>query len=387
MYLLIILLSVLVVGAGWFWGRQFRQHKNYRKQDRLSKDYFIGLNYLLNEQPDAAIDIFIRLLEVDSNTVETHMALGSLFRRQGETERAIRIHQNIITRPNLSEELRVQALQALGRDYMVAGVFDRAERLFLESVDIETKHQVQSLHYLLDIYEREKDWFAALEIAQKIQKQTNEDKSQAIAHYYCEFIEDSRHPLSVGQSHHYLQLALQADKYSIRASLLKAKHFMQQKEYKSALKLYKRLLKQEPSFLPEILSLLENVYQQLNNTKGLLDYLYKYVGTEQGSQPLLMVIVAQQLQLLHGTLVAVDFLTEQLQDYPSLKGIEYLLTLRAQLLQGKEQQQVVFLATTLRRLLAEKAQYVCEHCGFSGKKLHWLCPSCRRWGNIKPVVA
>ena len=386
MYWLLISLPALVVLV-WLWRRQFRQHKHYRQQNILSEDYFVGLNYLLNEQPDAAIDIFIRLLDVDSNTVEMHMALGSLFRRQGETDRAIRIHQNIVERPNLSKELHAQALQALGRDYMVAGVFDRAEHLLLEAIaGCSTKHQVQSLYYLLDIYEREKDWFAALEVAQKLQKQAHENKNQTIAHYYCEVIEDPRHPLSVGQSHHYLQLALQADKYSIRAGLLKAKYFMQAKEYKNALKLYKQLLKQEPDFLPEIVPLLENVYQQLNDPKGFLDYLYKYVGTEQGAQPLLMVIVAQQLQLLHGTQVALDFLTEQLQDYPSLQGIEYLLTLRTQLLQGKEQQQVAFLAATLRRLIAEKAQYICEHCGFSGKKLPWLCPSCRRWSTIKPAL-
>ncbi len=385
MYLLGILLLVLAVGVGWFCGRQSQRHKNYRNQNILAKDYFVGLNYLLNEQPDAAIDIFIRLLTVDSNTVEMHMTLGSLFRRRGETDRAIRIHQNIIARPNLSKELREQALQALGRDYMAAGVFDRAERLFLEAVESGTTHREQSLHYLLDVYEREKDWFSALEIAQKLQKQTNENKSQAIAYYYCEVIEDPRHPLSVAQNHHYLELALQADKYNIRAGLLKAKYFVQEQEYKSALKLYKQLLKQQPSFFPEIVPLLENVYQQLNDAKGLLNYLYKYVGAEHGSQPLLTVSVAQQLQLLHGTQVALDFLTEQLQDYPSLPGIEYLVTLRSQILQGQERQQMIFLATTMRRLMVRKAQYLCEHCGFSGEKLHWLCPSCRRWGTIKPV--
>ncbi len=386
MFFLFFLLLLFAGIVGWVIGRKSSKNNADGDAASFSKDYFVGLNYLLNEQPDAAVDVFIRMLEVDSNTVETHMALGSLFRRRGETDRAIRIHQNIIARPNLAKELRVQALQELGRDYMVAGVFDRAERLFLEAVESGTKHRIQSLHFLLDVYEREKDWFAALEIAQKLQKQANENKAQAIAHYYCEVIEDPRNHLSVEQRNHYLQLALQEDKHSIRAGLLKANYFLTEKDHKSALKIYKRLLKQEPSFLSKIVPLIEEVYSKLNDKKAFLDYLYKQLGKEQTLQPLLVVMVAQQLQLLHGAAAAIAFLTVQLQDYPSLLGIEYLLNLRTQSLQGKEQQNMKFLATILQRLLVEKAQYVCEHCGFSGKKLHWLCPSCRRWGTIKPIL-
>lgn len=380
--ILLLLLGGLI---GWFIGRRSIKANTKGDVKQFSKDYFVGLNYLLNEQPDAAVDVFIRMLEVDNNTVETHMALGSLFRRRGETDRAIRIHQNIIARPNLSKDLRIQALQELGRDYMTAGVFDRAERLFLEAVESGSKNRVQSLHYLLDVYEREKDWFAALEIAQKLQKQANENKTQAIAHYYCEVIEDPRNNLSIEQANHYLQLALQADKYNIRAGLLKAKKFFTAKDYKSALKVYKRLLKQEPNFLFKIVPLLKETYIQLSDQNGLLDYLYKQIGREQTPQALLIVLVAKQLQFLYGIDAAIDFLTMQLHEYPSLSGIEYLLNLRTQSLQGKEQHDMQFLTTTLQRLLAEKAQYVCEHCGFSGKKLHWLCPSCRRWGTIKPV--
>ena len=386
MHFLLLLLLLLAGFVGWCFGRKSTRCPHKREQENFSKDYFIGLNYLLNEQPDAAVDVFIRMLEVDSNTVETHMALGSLFRRRGETERAIRIHQNIIARPNLPKALRVQALQELGRDYMAAGVFDRAERLFLEAVEGGTEHRVQSLHYLTDVYEREKDWFAALEMAQQLQKQTNVDKSTAIAQYYCEIIEDPRNHLTTEQSNKYLQLALQADKYCIRAGLIKAQQLLEGKEYKTAIKLYKRLLKQDPSFIPKVILLLENVYQKIDDRKGLVDHLYQYIGQEHAPQPLLIVMLAQQLQRWHGAQAAITFLTQQLQEYPSLQGLEYLLTLQAKASQIDEQQNLTFLEKTLHRLIVEKTHYQCEHCGFSGKKLHWLCPSCRRWGTVKPVT-
>ena len=386
MHILFLLLLLLAGLVGWFLGRKFIPHQPKRNAENFSKDYFIGLNYLLNEQPDEAVDVFIRMLEVDSNTVETHMALGSLFRRRGETDRAIRIHQNVIARPNLPKEQRVQALQELGRDYMVAGVFDRAERLFLEAVESDTQHRLQSLHYLLDVYEREKDWFAALEIAQQLQRQIKIDKGKAIAHYYCEIIEDPRNHLSLEQSNKYLQLALQADKNCIRAGLLKAKQYLQEQDYKNASKLYRRLIKQDAAFIPKIMPLLEETYRQLDDMKGLIDYLYKQISAESQPQPLLMVMLAKKLQVWHGTQAAVDFLTQRLPEDPSLPGMEYLLALQAKALQGKEQQGVALLENIVRGLMLEKAKYLCEHCGFSGKQLHWLCPSCRRWGTIKPLA-
>ena len=382
------LLLLLLAGiAGWLLRGKFIPHVPKKNQPGLSKDYFVGLNYLLNEQPDEAVDVFIRLLEIDSHTVEVHMALGSLFRRRGEINRAIRIHQNIIARPNLPKELRVQALQELGRDYMAAGVFDRAERLFLETVESDTRYRLQSLHYLIDIYEREKDWFSALEIAQQLDKQTKVNKGQAIAHYYCEIIEDPRNQLSSEQTNKYLQLALQVDKHCLRAGLLKAKQAAQVNDTKNAIKLYQRLVKQDATFIPKIMPLLENLYQQTNDHKGLIDYLYKQIGVEQSPQPLLIVTLAKKLQVWHGTAVAIDFLTKQLPEHVSLSGLEYLLTLHTELSSEQEQQNIDLLLSVVHRLAVEKARYLCEHCGFSGQQLHWLCPSCRRWGTIKPLTA
>ena len=129
LYLLWLLLPVAALSGWWVASRRSLARSYGRRATDFSSDYFEGLNYLLNEQPDKAIEVFIRMVEVDSETVDTHFALGNLFRRRGEVDRAIRIHQNLIARPTLSREQRTQALFELGADYMRAGVFDRAESL------------------------------------------------------------------------------------------------------------------------------------------------------------------------------------------------------------------------------------------------------------------
>ena len=181
---LIIILLPIAAASGWLVARRGYEKREQKPLQDCSPAYFKCLNYLLNEQPDKAIDVFIKLLEVDSDTVETHMALGNLFRRRGEVERAIRIHQNLIARPSLSRQQRAQALLELGQDYMRAGLFDRAENLFVELA--ETKlYNKQALTNLLEIYQQEKDWAKAVAIGRRLSRQNRELRPQ-LAHFECE---------------------------------------------------------------------------------------------------------------------------------------------------------------------------------------------------------
>src|SRR3990167_5526083 len=169
--------------SSWWLARRHYLTKEGQMENQLSREYVVGLNYLLNEQPDKAVDVFIKLLEVDSETVETHLALGSLFRRRGEVDRAIRIHQNLIARPQLSLFQRKEALMALGQDYMSAGVFDRAEHIFLEVVELAGDREVNSLRGLLAIYQQEKAWEKALDVIQKVEGGTGRSMHFELAHY------------------------------------------------------------------------------------------------------------------------------------------------------------------------------------------------------------
>ena len=167
MNLLWLLLPVAALSGWWIGRRRGNSNKN-QSSSSIYPEYFKGLNFVLNEQPDKAIEVFIRMLEVDSETVETHLALGNLFRRRGEVDRAIRIHQNLIARPTLDREQRAHALLELGMDYMRLGLLDRAEGLFLELVESDL-HLNQAYTELLEIYQQEKDWENAINIARKLE--------------------------------------------------------------------------------------------------------------------------------------------------------------------------------------------------------------------------
>ena len=184
---LLIPVALLPVAAlsGWLAARRSQNVGPSVSTGGLRSNYFRGINYLLNEQPDKAIEAFIRVLEVDSETVETHLALGNLYRRRGEVDRAIRIHQNIIARPTLRADQRNEALLELGNDYMRAGLLDRAENLFRELCDTDG-YTVPALRQIIDLYQQEKDWDQAIVCARRLAGVSGEPLGRVIAHYYCE---------------------------------------------------------------------------------------------------------------------------------------------------------------------------------------------------------
>src|SRR6185369_9565946 len=168
----------LFFGLGWMAARIDIRHL-VRESRALPSSYFKGLNFLLNEQPDKAIEAFIEVVKVDPETIELHFALGSLFRRRGEYDRAIRMHQNLLERANLAEDQRVIALAELGQDYLKAGILDRAEEVFQK---LEQSPQAGAARrYLLEIYEQEKDWSRAISMTRDV-----ETDPRALAQYQCE---------------------------------------------------------------------------------------------------------------------------------------------------------------------------------------------------------
>ena len=166
------LLLPLAALSGWYAAMaSARDRTSGASRTLLSPDYFKGVNYLLNEQSDKAVEVFTRALEVDSDTVETHLALGNLYRRRGEVDRAIRIHQSLISRESLRAEERSEAALELGHDYLRAGLLDRAESLFKELVDSDS-YVDRALSRLVDIYEQERDWGRAIRTARRLEQET-----------------------------------------------------------------------------------------------------------------------------------------------------------------------------------------------------------------------
>lgn len=344
--------------------------------------YYKGLNFLLNEQPDKAIDVFINLLEVDSETVETHLALGSLFRKRGEVDRAIRIHQNLIARPSLDQEQRANALLELGQDYMNAGLFDRAENLFTELYETG-KLQKQALQNLKEIYQQEKVWEKCLSVVRQLENYTGKSYSEEIAHYHCELAEQALKSGDKNKAADLLKKARQSGLTSIRPLLIEARMEVDQQNFRKALALYRQAIDADPLFLPELLADLVHCFRQADAGRELTEYLGKLYQDTHNTTVLEQ--ISNLLASSQGSKAAVDHILSELQKYPSLAGIKLLTKWQGDL-QGQHSPGVInVLLDTVDAELAKRPAYCCRRCGYQAKTLHWQCPGCRSWGTIKPA--
>lgn len=377
----LLLLLPLAVWSGYRAGQKSSNKKP--AGGRLSQRYFTGLNYLLNEQPDKAIDTFIELLQVDSETVETHLALGNLFRRRGEVDRAIRIHQNLIARPNLTADIRKLSLLELAHDYMAAGLFDRAESLFQELVK-DKESRIDSLNQLLIIYQQIKDWPQAIEVSKQIADISGLSQTNKIAHYYCEMAESAQASGNVKAAHEDLKKALLTNKSSVRASILQGQLYQQAEKYKDAINSFRRIRHQEITYLPEVLDDLIKCYRLQGNEAELLKYLKECL--QQGAGVSVLLAISEILQASSDERAAANMITDYLRERPSLKGLEQLIKLHVDHANGAARDNLQLLHGLVIKLIDQKPVYRCDGCGYSGKTLFWQCPSCKEWETIKPIL-
>ncbi|NVJ51223.1 MAG: lipopolysaccharide assembly protein LapB [Gammaproteobacteria bacterium] len=379
-YLVVALLPIAAV-SGYRLGKRKKQPE--RQEGALSRRYFVGLNFLLNEQPDKAIDAFIKMLEVDSETVETHLALGNLFRKRGEVDRAIRLHQNLIARPSLNPEVRSMSLLELGLDYMAAGLFDRAESIFKE-LKGDVKHKAISLQQLMLIYQQTKDWEQAVLVAEQLQSIDNLDHGPEIAHFYCELAERQMAQGNPKQANQSLKRALAIDAMCVRANIIRAAIAYEQGQYKQAIKVHRELIKQDIGFVPEVIEQIAASFQHLNDHKGYRVFLESTLA--QGHSPTVVLAYADILRSRKGDRVAADFITQQLQQKPSLKGLLKLIEMHIEHAQPSARPSLEILYDIVNRSYKTKPAYRCANCGFGGKTLFWQCPSCKHWSSVKPVI-
>ncbi len=378
-----LLLPIAAI-SGWFAARHsllVQQEKN--QQQHLPADYFKGLNYLLNEQPEKAVDIFSKFIdinekEIDSDAIEMHLTLGGLFRRQGEVNRATQIHKNLLTHSALSPQQRDLALWELAQDYRRAGLLDRAEDLFGQLTQ-SREHNVHAYHQLLDIYQQEHDWEKAIQMAKELANISDEPLNHVIAQYYCELTALNK---QAGADYEAIQLALSIDSNCVRASLLQSQLALTQGNHQQAINALKKVEYQDTSYLPEIIEPLKTCYMSLAQEDELITYLQHLFDKYGGISP--MLALAECLSGKYGIQAATTFLTQELHKNPSIRGINYLIELSLTE-ENAFQTHLFLLKAVFNQLLKNKPIYQCKQCGFTGKSLHWQCPSCKQWNSIKPI--
>lgn len=380
-----LLLVPIVVGTAYLLGYRARlKQERHPRQSQLPRDYLRGLNFLLNEETDKAVDVFIKMLEVDSETVETHLAVARLFRRRGEVNRAIRIHQNLIARPQLEKHLSDQACYELGHDYLSAGMLDRSEKIFQELVK-ERSYSAKALQSLLVIYQQEKDWLKAIDTAIQYEAVTRQTMQPVIAHYYCELAEAAIAKKRVENALEFLHKALYADKACIRASLLQANVMISKQDYKTALDSLKSIKEKNPNYLSEAIELLAHCYEALGQEEKLVIYLKRLL--EEYPRVPVVLILAERIRKWKGDKVAAGFVADYVRRYPSLSGLALFVNLYISNAEGQAKEDLHIVQNLMNKLLADKPGYQCPSCGFSGNTLHWQCPGCKQWGSILPTYS
>lgn len=379
----LLLLLPTAAATGWYIGRRDR---NNGSSINLPSAYFQGLNFLLNEQPDKAIEVFLKMLEVDSETVEMHLALGNLFRRRGEIERATRIHQNLIARPNLEEHHRLQALFQLAQDYLRAGLLDRAESLLLELSDVD-RHAEPALQLLKDIYEQESEWEKAVHTLRRLEKIQGTDMRATIAQYYCEMADEKLAMGDQQEGRTHVERALDSDVDCARARIQQGLIYYGMEQYQEAREAWSRIRDEDVWCLGSILHKIVLCYQAIDDQPGLDRLLNRIL--ERTTNPHVLVARVNELERIHGREVALSFLEDWLVHHPSVAGLARLMELE----RGAHGQGTVAnnsrtrpVRTLLNNLLDTEGSYRCRQCGFTGRTLYWHCPGCKSWNSQQPLT-
>lgn len=382
--LLFIVPLFLAVAAGWWLGRKDAAKRDKPVPTHLSHEYFTGLDYLLNEKMDEAIESFIRALEINSDTVPAHLALAKLFRRKGDVDRAIQIHQNLLARTNLNRSDFMRIQMALARDYYAVGLLDRAENLLLEIIKAPVKNvTTNALCLLIKLYEKECEWNKALAIAEQLPIEHRKEIAVELAHYRCELAEQKLAAKQYRQAQEHLRKAALYDAKNVRVTLLHAAIAMDTGQWKTAIKQLKTVAKQDKLFVCEAVPLLVQCYEHTGAQAELTDYLR--VSMAQFSSTTVMVALAGQIKQDRGIYAAGSFITEELKRRPSIKGFNSLIDLHIEYGSDSAKESLTVLRGLTGQLELSKPKYRCNNCGFSGRSLLWQCPSCKSWGTTKPI--
>jgi lipopolysaccharide assembly protein B len=362
-----LILAALVIGilAGHFgWGKRWP-----RAFGKLHPDYLTGLDYLVSEQPDRALDMFLKLMDANADTIETHFALGALYRRRGEVERAIRIHQNLLAREGLAPEHREQALLALAQDYLRAGLLDRAEELFLQVSEVP-RLRASALSALRGVYERQHEWQQALGTYRLLARIKAAPPKRVAAHYLCELAALAIERGAIDAARSLLRQAREETSPFPRAAVLRAHIAERAGDLELAERLLRAALCESPNLLQEE-----------------LPHLSRLVGAERRDALLAELAAAAQVRDIGELrqLVFAAVAAGMAQAAPLRAAVETVFakdeTLRAVWQAGDARFERI--VQVIGALLAHAERYRCSECGFSGRSFYWHCPACQSWETFE----
>ncbi len=383
-------LLLIAIFAGWLMGRFAYPRKRAIDKDSgdLFEDYFVGLNYLLNDEPDEAIDTFIDALEINSETIETHLALGALLRRRGKVDQAIKVHQALLARPGLEQDFSEATRLQLALDHISAGLLDRAEHLLKEILGEDSNSKWEALHHLVTIYQTEKEWEKAIGSASQLLANPAFEKDfelrVASAHYCCELAELLLDQNQDSKAKVQLKRAFTFDRDNARASFLLARIEQRLGNFKAAIKQLQRIYSSSPDFVGQLLGPLSECYEQM----GMMCDFEKLLRSmlSEGSNVNVVLALFDLINKDAGNEAAMGFLNGALAESPSLEGWQKLLGLQVSAVGDDLEKSLISVQKLIDRMLYKNFEYQCNHCGYESRNHYWMCPSCKKWDKIKATI-
>jgi len=375
-----LLIFPLFFGMGWLAARTDIKEL-LSESSALPQSYFQGLNFLLNEQQDKAIEAFIEVVKVDPQTIELHFALGSLFRRRGEVDRALRMHHNLVDRADLDDNKRQHAIFELAQDYLKAGILDRAESLFRELEN--TPYAKPALEFLLELFQKEHDWLKAIEVAQRLTAVSGgQSYSKQAAFFYCELANEEIKGFDSVAARGHLQQALAAYPNAVRATMLLGDMADSEGKLEEAINIWKSIEAQDAQYLPLVAERMLNGYRGLDcEPEGialLREYLDKYHSLD------LMNVVFDGVLKNEGSAAAYKLVRDELQRNPTLLGLDKLLEARLLEVPMDRRADIEMVKDLVHKRTRNLAMYHCAHCGFKARQFYWHCPACQAWDSYSP---
>jgi lipopolysaccharide biosynthesis regulator YciM len=382
-----LLAGLLFVAAalGYFFARFGESEDDQESLEKLNADYLKGINYVLNEEPDRAVELFTRMAELDDEALETHFALGSLFRKRGEVDRAIRVHQNLMARPSLSRLQKLEAEAALAEDYLSAGLFDRAESLF-QKLSESADFRVQALKRLIRIYEVTRDWERAIATNSELEEADSMSagsigRVSMVAHYYCELAEEAHAAHDFPTARERLALAESERHRTVRSTLTRADLARDSGNEQDAIPLYEKVAEEVSALLVDVIPRLAACYVATDRAADFTRYLQQLLDGDGDNVAAVAMAAVRNTEI--NDPVAMQALRRFIAADATLAGLIDVEHLE----RANETERLEILdrvRRTLKNVVSRTPGYRCEQCGYASLILQWQCPGCRSWETVKP---
>ncbi len=379
---ILFLLLPIAFYSGWQAARRrYKERQEQRKE--ISVRFVQGINYLLSEEPDKALDVFLNYPDIDEYTANTFLLLGNLFRNRGEINRALRIHQNLVARSDLSKAQRTAAMLALGEDFFAAGLLDRAESVFTELLKNDPKH-VDACEPLRNIYEQLHEWDKAIEITQYAQQRNKVDRSPLIAHYYCELATQELQKQNLFRTEETVKKAAKAHPASARVLVLKGDLAYAREQREEAQDFYRQAIEKDTRLIGMLFNQLLNNFNQKDELERLYGFVQQTFAKTQDAK-----LFGYLLQLAR-KLGKLQDLRTQVEEHltkgkPTLNTLVHSTDVLSHLWQEEKVCDIAQLQTALQRLSASQPDFQCAQCGYKMHGYLWRCPACHQWDTVSNV--